>query len=134
VKYWIFLNMTFDQSFHGEERRKSKRFDIPVDVEYRTLTQNPLYGNVVTRDLSRGGVSVQGAKEFKRGLTVQLKMNVSGDNLPVFATGMVAWTDGFQSGLRLTKISQADQERILEHIYQRWLKSHEWARAEARAV
>jgi hypothetical protein len=50
-------------------------------------------------------------------------MNVPGDNLPVFATGRVAWADGLEAGIRLTKISPQDRTRVLEYVYREWLKS-----------
>ncbi len=105
------------------ERRKSKRFDTPFDVEYRTLTQNPIHGTVLSKDISKGGVSFASKTQMKKGTSVELKMNVPGDNLPVFATGTVAWADGVQTGVKLNRISKDDQARILEYIYKEWLRS-----------
>lgn len=111
-----------------DERRRSKRFDLPVEIEYRTLTQNPIFGNVLAQNISKTGLALQNAKDVKRGETIQLKMAVPGDNLPVFATGTIAWADGVKAGVRITKISRNDQERVLEHIYQNWLKSQKLQR------
>ena len=115
-----------------EEKRKSKRFDLPIEIEYRTLTQNPIFGNVLAQNVSKTGVQLSDARDVKRGETVQLKMSVPGDNLPVFATGTVAWADGLKAGVRITKISRNDQERILEHIYQNWLRSQHLQRTPGR--
>ena len=114
------------------EKRKSKRFDLPLEIEYRTLTQNPIYGTVMAQNVSKAGVALNDAHDVKRGETIQLKMSVPGDNLPVFATGTVAWADGLKAGVRITKISRNDQERILEHIYQNWLKSQNLQKPLAR--
>ena len=111
-----------------DERRRSKRFETPFEVEYRTLTQNPISGNVVAQNISRGGLACNEMQDLRDGFTVQLKMNVPGENLPVFATGTIAWTDGENAGVRLTKISKLDQERILEFIYQSWLKKQKQKR------
>jgi len=107
------------------EKRRSKRFDTRLDIEYRTLTQNPLYGNVISDDISKGGVCIPSGQEIKKGTSIELKMSVPGDNLPVFATGTVAWANGVRTGVKLTKIAKGDQARILEFIYKEWLKSHE---------
>lgn len=115
-----------------DERRRSKRFDLPVEIEYRTLTQNPIFGNVLAQNVSKTGVSLADVRDVKRGETIQLKMQVPGDNLPVFATGTVAWADGVKAGVRITKISRGDQERMLEHIYQNWLKSQQLQRPVGR--
>ncbi|MFT5206545.1 MAG: hypothetical protein ACI9CF_000284 [Candidatus Omnitrophota bacterium] len=104
------------------ERRKSKRFNMNLAVEYRTLTQNPVQGTVVADNVSRGGFSFVEESDIQRGTTLQLSMKVPGDGLPVFATGMVTWADGSNIGVSLTKISKSDQEKILESIYQNWLK------------
>jgi len=119
--------MTSESAPHRDERRKSKRFRMGLEVEYRTLTQNPIYGNGTSSDISRDGIALDGARDFRRGVTVQIKMNVPGDNLPVFATGTVAWAQGEMTGVRLTKISKTDQERILEMIYQNWLQGQRLA-------
>ena len=57
------------------------------------------------------------------GTTLELALNVPGDNLPVFATGKIAWADGLDAGLRLTKISRTDRARVLEYVYKQWLKN-----------
>ncbi len=124
--------MARDARTAAEEKRKSKRFDLPIEIEYRTLTQNPIFGNVLAQNVSKTGVALSEAKDVKRGETVQLKMSVPGDNLPVFATGTVAWADGVKAGVKITKISRNDQERILEHIYQNWLKSQHLHRTVGR--
>jgi hypothetical protein len=120
--------MANDMKQAVDERRRSKRFDMPVEIEYRTLTQNPIFGNVLAQNISKTGLALQNAKDVKRGETIQLKMSVPGDNLPVFATGTVAWADGVKAGVRITKISRNDQERVLEHIYQNWLRSQKFQR------
>lgn len=113
-----------------KERRKSKRFNTQLDIEYRTLTQNPIYGNCMSSDISKGGVSFPVKSSVKKGTSIELKMNVPGDNLPVFATGTVAWADGVQTGVKLIRIARADQARILEFIYKEWLKSREGRKIE----
>ena len=124
--------MVRDAQKAAEEKRRSKRFDLPIEIEYRTLTQNPIFGNVIAQNVSKAGVALTEAKDVKRGETIQLKMSVPGDNLPVLATGTVAWADGVKAGVRITKISRNDQERILEHIYQNWLKSQHLQKTSGR--
>ncbi len=104
------------------ERRKYMRFEAPVDVEYRTLTLNPIFGKTLAKDLSREGVRFGVDKKIPAGTALEICMNVPGDNLPVFATGKVAWADGLEAGVKITKISRADQSRVLEYVYNEWLK------------
>jgi c-di-GMP-binding flagellar brake protein YcgR len=105
------------------ERRRAKRFAASLEIEYRTLTQNPIYGSVSSLDLSRGGLAFETPEEIRKGDSIELRMNVPGDNLPVFASGTVAWADGVRAGVRLTRIAKADQARILEYLYRDWLKA-----------
>ncbi len=105
------------------ERRKFLRFNTPLDVEFRTLTLNPIFGKALAKDLSREGVRFGVKQNLPVGTPVEICMNVPGDNLPVFATGKVAWADGLDAGVKLTKISHHDRARVLEYVYKEWLKS-----------
>ena len=105
------------------ERRRYMRFNTPLTLEYRTLTLNPIFGKALAKDLSREGVRFGLKHDLPAGTPLEIALNVPGDNLPVFATGKVAWADGLEAGLRLTKISKADQTRVLEYVYNEWLKS-----------
>jgi len=100
------------------------RFNTPMDVEYKTLTLNPIFGKALAKDLSREGLCVETKHKLPIGTTLELSLNVPGDNLPVFATGKVAWADGIEAGLKLTKISQKDRVRVLEHVYKEWLRNN----------
>ena len=107
----------------NDERRRFMRFQAPLDLEYRTLTLNPIFGKALARDLSREGVRLGLKQDIPAGTPIEICMNVPGDNLPVFASGKVAWADGLEAGVKLTKISQSDRTRVLEYVYREWLKS-----------
>ena len=105
------------------ERRKFLRFNTPLDMEYKTLTLNPIFGKTLAKDLSKEGVRFGIHQSVPVGTPVEISMTVPGDNLPVFATGKVAWADGLDAGVKLTKISQNDRARVLEYVYKEWLKT-----------
>ena len=105
------------------ERRKFMRFEAPLDVEYRTLTLNPIFGKALAKDLSKEGMRVGLRQGLPQGTPIEICVNVPGDNLPVFATGKIAWADGLEAGVRLTKINKNDRVRVLEYVYSEWLKS-----------
>src|SRR3989338_2018150 len=106
------------------ERRRYIRFNTPLDIEYRTLTLNPIFGKALAKDLSREGIRFNLKQPVTIGTTLEISLNVPGDNLPVFATGKIAWADGLQAGLKLTKIKPNDRTRVLEYVYQEWLKNN----------
>lgn len=99
------------------------RFQAPLGLEFKTLTLNPIFGKSLAKDLSREGMRVGLKQSVPSGTPIEVCMNVPGDNLPVFATGRVAWADGLEAGIRLTKISNHDRTRVLEYVYREWLKS-----------
>ena len=105
------------------ERRKYMRFQTSMDVEYKTLTLNPIFGKTLAKDLSREGIRVGLKQNVPVGTTLEICLNVPGDNLPVFATGKVAWADGLDVGVKLMKINQQDRAKILEYVYREWLTS-----------
>ena len=107
----------------GDERRRFMRFQAPLDLEYRTLTLNPIFGKALAKDLSREGLRLGLKQDIPAGTPIEICMNVPGDNLPVFVSGKVAWADGLEAGVKLTKISQNDRTRVLEYVYREWLKS-----------
>lgn len=107
----------------NDERRRFMRFQAPMELEYRTLALNPIFGKALAKDLSREGVRLGLKQDIPAGTQVEICMNVPGDNLPVFASGKVAWADGIEAGIKLTKISQTDRTRVLEYVYREWLKS-----------
>ena len=105
------------------ERRRYMRFDLPIDLEYRTLTLNPIFGKALAKDLSKEGIRMNLKQNVPAGTPVEICLNVPGDNLPVFATGKVAWADGLEAGIRFTRIDQRDRARVLEYVYHEWLKT-----------
>lgn len=105
------------------ENRKYMRFRAPLDIEYRALTLNPIFGKALAKDLSKEGVRIGLKQDVPVGTPLEISMSVPGDNLPVFATGKVAWADGLDVGVKLTKISPTDRTRVLEYVYKEWLKT-----------
>ena len=106
------------------ERRRYMRFDLPIDLEYRTLTLNPIFGKALAKDLSKDGIRLNLKQAVPAGTPVEICLNVPGDNLPVFATGKIAWADGLQAGIRFTKIDHRDRARVLEYVYREWLRTN----------
>ena len=104
------------------DRRKYLRFNAPLDVQYKTLTLNPIFGKTLAKDLSREGLRMGLKDRVDVGTPLEICMNVPGDNLPVFASGKIAWADGIEAGVRLTKINAGDRVRVLEYVYRQWLQ------------
>ncbi len=110
-----------------KERRKYMRFNTALDVEYWAKGPSMMSGQAHVRDFCREGIRVSLPKPVSAGEHVDLTMKVPGDNVPIFATGEVAWTRPDQqksstdAGLRLLSIKPLDLARLLDFVYSRWL-------------
>ena len=68
-------------------------------------------------------------KPVGKGEHVDLTFKVPGDNVPIFATAEVTWTEplvdrqegAFGAGLRRLAIKPLDLARVLDFVYSRWL-------------
>ncbi len=105
----------------GKERRHVRRFKAPIPIEYKTLTLNPIFGKTLAKDLSKNGLRIDSKEPLSAGTNLEISFNVPGDNLPVFASGKVAWADGLDAGIKITKINHSDRSKVLEYVYQEWL-------------
>lgn len=110
------------------ERRRFMRFDALFEVFYNAFgTPNGKQKSEV-RDLSRDGIRLASSKNLPKGSLIEIEMNIPGDNMPIFATGEVAWSarvteSKFQSGVRITKIESLDRARLLDYVYSEWIKT-----------
>jgi hypothetical protein len=73
--------------------------------------------------LSREGIRFGMETSVPTGTPMEVCLNVPGDNLPVFAVGKVAWADGLEAGLKLTRIADNDRRRVLGYVYNQWVKA-----------
>lgn len=111
----------------AKERRRFMRFNTSLKAEYWAKGPSMLSGETDIRDFCREGVRVHLPKPVARGEHVDLSLKVPGDNIPIFATGEVAWTRessvefGSDVGLRLRSIAPLDLARLLDFVYAKWL-------------
>lgn len=111
------------------ERRKFMRFDAAMAGSYE-VTDAEAKGSAEVRNLSREGIQILLDKVLDRGRSVNLCLNVPGDNVPIFACAEVAWNKRasadtkrpFAAGLKFTKIDRYDRARLLDYVYNQWLK------------
>ena len=111
-----------------KERRKFMRIEADLEAEYWAKGPSMTSGQAKVRDFCREGLGVQFQGPVERGEHVDLTMKVPGDNIPVFATAQVAWTEASKpeqpkvvAGLQFVSIKPLDLARLLDFIYSRWL-------------
>ena len=115
-----------------KERRKYMRISTRLEAEYWAKGPSMVAGQAQVCDFSREGVGAVFPKPLEDGECVDLTFKVPGDNIPIFATGEVAWTDskkdshhGIGAGLRLISIKPLDLARLLDYVYSQWLGGSE---------
>ncbi|MBI3312225.1 MAG: PilZ domain-containing protein [Candidatus Omnitrophica bacterium] len=110
-----------------KERRKLMRIAADLQAEYWAKGPSMEAGQARIRDFSREGLGALFPRPVRRGEHVDLTMHVPGDNIPIFATAEVAWSDEKAAeektgaGLRFVLIKPLDLARLLEFVYSGWL-------------
>ncbi len=110
----------------SKERRKFMRIEADLEAEYWAKGPSMGTGSARVRDFSREGLGILFPKPVERGEHVDLTVKVPGDNVPIFATAEVTWTDLADqketgAGLRFVSIKPLDLARLLDFVYSRWL-------------
>ncbi len=112
----------------SKERRKFKRFDAYMNVQYRSQeTSKVTEGSGLSKDLSREGIKVNTDHALSTGSLVDLEIRLPDDSRPVKTTGKVMWSkeadSGFESGVSFLLIDPVDKFRVLDYAYNYWLET-----------
>lgn len=109
------------------ERRKFLRFETALNALCDIVSErcNAYYK---VKNISKEGALLFVDKKLRQGSEIRLSMDVPGDNVPIFASCQVEWQKaadqmkGYDTGVKFTNIDAADKGRLLEYIYNQWLK------------
>lgn len=110
-----------------KERRKFMRIETALEADYWAKGPSMAAGRARIRDFCREGLGLLLQKPVGQGEHVDLTLKVPGDNVPIFATGEVAWTQPQSGdsevgvGLRFLSIKPLDLARLLDFVYSHWL-------------
>lgn len=105
------------------------RFHADLDADYwaKGAAGYPSGGRVAAgrgrvQDVSREGLRLAIPQPPPAGERLELTLQVPGDNVPVYATGEVAWAaPPAGAGIRFLQIKPLDLARMLDYLYARWL-------------
>jgi hypothetical protein len=80
------------------------------------------------KDLSREGLRMNCNDPLHKGSKLEIEMLIPGDNIPIIVSGEVAWSTrvdkgSYDSGVKLTKIERFDRARLLDYVYDEWIKT-----------
>ncbi len=117
IHHLLSLNRESMRTVKGVERRKSRRFDIALPIQYtlhlsRRETSEHLTGQGKTRDIGRGGLLLETALPVQPANLLDLAIVLHQDKQPIQAVGSVQWV---KSNTTLTRLVGVQFTEIAEH-------------------
>lgn len=109
------------------ERRKFLRFQTAWNA-LCTIIRDNCQATAHVKNISKEGALIVLAKALSEGDTIDLSVDVPGDNIPIVASCEVAWQRAsekgktYDTGVRFIRIDGADKGKLLERVYLEWLK------------
>ncbi|OGX02991.1 MAG: hypothetical protein A3G87_04995 [Omnitrophica bacterium RIFCSPLOWO2_12_FULL_50_11] len=114
----------------GKERRRFKRFNAYMNVNFRSQESKTREGSGLTKDLSREGIKVNTTESLESGDLLELEIHLPDDAQPVRTTGKVIWSrpchshdEGVDHGVAFMMIDPVDKFRVLDYAYNYWLET-----------
>ncbi len=109
-----------------DERRSFKRFDIPLDVEFKISNSSERYLTGKTVNFSRTGLCLESnamAPEIHE--ITKIKIKLPEKETYTIAVCDVAWQkrvdDKFMMGIKLMAMDKVAKNEILQHAYDLWM-------------
>ncbi len=112
------------------ERRKFFRFETKISALCEVLKDKIKTSSNIT-NISKEGALILVNKPLKAGSDISITMDIPGDNIPIVASGQVAWqrrskmtgkSELYDTGIKFNGINSVDKGRLLEYIYTQWLR------------
>ncbi|MBU1862788.1 MAG: PilZ domain-containing protein [Candidatus Omnitrophica bacterium] len=113
-----------------KERRKFKRFDAYMNVNFQQQDPSDCGGVCLSNDLSRDGMKLTADTKLSKGVLLDLKIDIPDDPKAVHSAGEVVWIKkskesehDFELGIRFLLMDPVDKFRILDYAYNNWLET-----------
>src|SRR3989338_2614617 len=109
------------------ERRKWLRFETALNAICEYVSEKWKTATKV-KNISKDGALIILDKPLEEGQEVNIRVDIPGDNVPIFAMCQVAWqrddreSSAYETGVKFTRMESPDRGRLLEYIYSQWLK------------
>ena len=112
-----------------KERRRFKRFDVSLDVAFKTPEESGEYLTGVTKNFSRSGFCFE-SQSFGTSLKspLEVKVKLPGEDTYVLVLGDVAWNEQSEEkcwiGIELREMNKVAKRQILDYAYDQWLEEN----------
>ncbi len=127
------LSSFWNRNKGGKERRKSVRINAEIDVSYELLSGSAAQKhNLMSRNISMGGINLALNEKLPPGTTLHLKLNVPQNPRPLFTEGKIVWVREvsgrftrqkeerfFATGIQFIRIKPEDEAVLHSFIQQR---------------
>ena len=112
------------------ERRKFPRIRTELLVRYKIIKAPQKDYEAKTKDISAGGICLVAREQVTPGAVLALEIRFPHSEEPIVACGRVIWSrpsslglspaghQRFDNGIEFEEISEADRQRIKEHVEQ----------------
>lgn len=111
----------------NKEKRKFMRFDIPLDVKFKTSIDSDSHSKGTTVNFSRSGLCFE-AKELEHSLNdlMEIKVKMPKQHYYISITGNLAWKKKIDdsrclAGISFREIDSEAKNHILDHAYEEWV-------------
>ncbi len=109
-----------------KEKRKFKRFDIPLSVKFQPSTEAAEFCFGVTKNFSRGGLNFEtNCFEHEPESTFELRVEIPQQNMFVSVLGDIVWKrrdgDKHITGIKIKAMDNEAKWDILDYGYITWL-------------
>jgi len=114
----------------AQERRRFLRFETALNALCEIVSEKRKTSSKI-KNISKEGALLLLSKPLAQGAEIKLSMDVPGDNVPIYTSCEVAWQKSaggnmggkeYETGVKFTNIDSVDKGRLLEYIYQQWLR------------
>lgn len=112
-----------------DERRKYIRFGTIIEALHRIMDRpEKLLTKGLLKDLSKEGVRLNSESSLEKGSLIELELRIPGEDVPIMAFGRVAWSQKsdettFDAGIQFTKIKRGDRAKLMDFVYNEWIRS-----------
>lgn len=112
----------------GRERRRYMRFDIPLDLKFRTSQRESSFIAGHIRNFSRHGFCFETSSTVPAlHKTMDFEIALPDGTRFVSATGDIVWkqtvNEKYFAGIKIREMDKAAKSEILDYGYDRWIET-----------
>ena len=108
---------------HSKERRRYRRFNVNLEVEYRLLESLQPYQTTSTEDTCEEGIKINLPEYIEPDTRLELIIRIPQEPEPIMVIGRVVWVkknsldNSFTTGIHLVHIKEEDKQRFYQNAF-----------------